>query len=498
MPYLSFDVGSSSVKAAVISEDGGLLGFGRSPVPLTHGPDGAHEADPSAWVEAAFRSGRAAVAAARGDSSKGGPEVRAIAVSGNGPTLLAADADGKPIRPALSWMDRRARTEAEEVSRIAGFPIDAGFYLPKALMLYRNLAEVRERVRWFFSCPEYLAFALCGEAVTYLPSPGYEPYIWDDRSIGAVGIPKELFPPFVAPAERIGALSRDSADRLGLAAGVPLVSAFPDFLAAIVGSASVEPGCACDRSGTSEALNICAERPFPGKEILSLPHAISGLWNLSGGVSAAGAALDWLDGILGSGLDARSTNASSSSEMPAASRVSELAQSSSPGSGGLVFLPYLAGERAPLWDPDRRGAFVGMSLEHGRAEIARAACESLAFGLRLAADIARSGGFSLSLVRASGFAARDDFLCALKAEVLGVPVEAPAIADCELVGDAAACALALGDSCGLAESSRALFRARRRFDPESPGAYDEHYGSFKSALAALAPFDADRPKGKTS
>jgi xylulokinase len=391
VPYLSFDIGSSSVKAAVVSEEGRLLGFGRSLSPLSHGPDGAHEADPLAWIEAAYDSGRRAIAAARSSPDPRGAEIRAIAVSGNGPTLLAADADGSPIGPALSWMDRRAASEAEEVSRIAGFPIDAGFYLPKALALWRGSEDTRSRARWFFSCPEYLAFVLCGEAVTYLPSPGYEPYIWDDRAIGLLGIPKELFPPFIAPARRMGSLSGEPAEKLGLAAGIPLVAGFPDFLAAIVGSATVEPGWACDRSGTSEALNLCAGSPFPGRALLSLPHPIEGLWNLSGGISAAGAAIDWLDGLLGLGdRDASrgSPVASAALDLPAATRVSGLARSSSPGAGGLVFLPYLAGERAPLWDPDRRGAFVGLSLGHSRADMARAACESLAFGLRFVADLA--------------------------------------------------------------------------------------------------------------
>jgi xylulokinase len=493
VPYLAIDIGSSSVKAGVVSEAGDLLGFGRAPSPMTRGEDGAHEADPHAWIEGAYLAGSAAAAAARRGGSSG-PFVRAIAVSGNGPTLLAADASGRPIGPAVAWMDRRAAAEAEEVSRIAGIRIDPGFYLPKALRLWRGSSEIRERARWFFSCPEYLAFVLCGEAATYLPACGYEPYIWDEAVLSRLEIPKSLIPPYVAPASKIGALSSAPAERLGLAAGIPVVAAFPDFLAAIVGSSAVDPGCACDRSGTSEALNICARSPFSDGRILSLPHPVDGLWNLSGGVSAAGAALDWLDRVLALEAAAGCEDPVPGRDAPAAVRVSKLAASSSPGAGGLVFIPYLSGERAPLWDPNRRGAFVGMSLERGRADMARAACESIAFGLRLVADLVGSAGFPVDLVRASGFAARDDFLCALKADVLGVPVEAPAVADCELVGDAAACAVALGDAAGLAESSRALFRPRRRFEPEAAAAYEGPYTAFRSALAALADFDASRTK----
>ncbi len=501
MPYLCFDLGSSSVKAAVISEDGGLLGLGRSPTAIIHGSDGSHESDPGSWIEAALGSAREALARARACASSGSAEIRAIAVSGNGPTLLAADAEGRPIRPALSWMDRRASAEAEEVSREAGFRIDPGFYLPKALMLWRRYDEVKSRAKSFFSCPEYLAYKLCGEARSCLPAPGYEPYIWDETSAVSLGLPPALFPPFARPATMIGALTPLAAEGLGLESGIPVVMSYPDFLAAILGSASVEPGLACDRSGTSEALNVCAARPFPDARLLSLPHPIEGLWNLSGGLSSSGAALAWVDGMIGGGtteLGGRSPPDGCEGDSPAASRLSRLASSSPRGSRGLVFLPYFAGERAPLWDSSRRAAFVGLSLEHGSADIARAACESIAFGLRLAADIARSGGFPLELVRVTGFAGRDDFLCSLKADILGLPVEAPELPEAELLGDAAACAVALGDRDGLLESSRSLYRARRRFEPSDPGGYEGPYSDFRAALSALGSFDAERAHGASS
>ncbi len=498
MPYLCFDIGTSSVKSALISETGLLLGFGRSSVSIIHAQDGAHEVDPSAWVDAAFSAGRSALSEARATSMRSNIEIRAIAVSGNGPTLLAVDGGGAPIRPALSWMDRRARTEAEEVSRIVGFPIDPGFYLPKALFMWRSSEELRLRTRWFFSCPEYLAFVLGGSAVTYLPSPGYKPYIWDGPVIDALGLDEGLFPPFASPGAQIGGLRPACAERLGIAPGIPIIASFPDFLAAIVGSGSVTAGTACDRSGSSEALNICAPRPFTGKRLLSLPHPIEGLWNISGGVSTAGSALSWIESVIFS--DSSRTNdppsaQAYSAEPQSSSRISELASISSAAAHGLVFLPYLAGERAPLWDSSRRGAFVGLSLEHTRSDIARAACESLAYGIRLVADLARSDGAGIDLVRVSGFSARDDFLCSLKADILGIPVEAPEIPDCELLGDAALCSVSLRETSDLIEASRLLHRTRRRFERRASADYDAAYELFRAALDDLARFDAVRCKG---
>jgi xylulokinase len=481
--YLCFDIGSSALKAGILDEEGRLLSLARRPVSLVHGLGSAHEADASGWIDAALSAGAQAVEAAK--KEKRGLELRAISVSGNGPTLLAVDMEGMPLGPALSWLDRRAESEAEEVSALAGKIIDPTFYLPKALRLWRNASQaLRDKIRWFFSCPEYLEYALCGEALTYLPHPGYEPYIWNEGMIKALGLPPERFPPFAEPAVKAGKLLPAAAERLGLKPDIPIVTGFPDFLAAIVGSASVDIGIACDRSGTSEAINLCADRPFPTRALLSLPHPVDRLWNVSGGVSTAGAALEWLVSIL-------SPNGAKESET-AVTRLLADARLSPPGAKGVVFLPYLAGERAPLWDSHRRGAFVGLSVEHGRYEMARAAAESMAYGLKLACDLALGEGMPLDLVRVSGQAANDDFLCELKADILCVAVEAPEVGDCELVGDAAACALALGEVSSLSESARSLVRIRRRFEPRRIDAYAEAFAAFASALDALAALDRSR------
>ncbi len=484
MAYLSIDIGSSVVKAAYIAEDGRLLGLARRNSPMSHSGQ-AHEADALAWIEAAASASRELAA------SLPGTELRAVSVSGNGPTLLAADSRGLPIGPALSWMDRRAQAEAAEVSRIVEMPVDPSFYLPKALRLWRSSPELRQRVRWFFSCPEYLLYALSGEAVTYLPHPGYAPYIWDSSLLEALELPPERFPPFAPPCRLVGSVPSGAADRFSIPRGMAVVAGFPDFLASIVGSAAVETGIACDRGGTSEALNLCAAKPFPGRELLSLPHAIDGLWNVSAGLSTAGKALEWLAGSTGFLDGANSECSEAGRPEEATARLLAAARSSPPGSRGLLFLPFLAGERAPLWDPDRRAAFVGLSLSHGSADLARAACESIAFALRQAAELATGAGFPFRLMRTSGSPARNPFLNSLKADVLGLPVEAPEVSDCELVGDACACAVALGDSRSLGEASRSLVRIASRHEPDQSLAatYTELYSAFKAAVLALGPVD---------
>lgn len=467
--YCGIDIGTSAIKCAIIEENGTVIGLGRAEVGLYRGahPE-AWESDPAEWLKATANAFGQAAAAPGYRSAR----LRGLAISGNGPTLVAAGADGLPICLASSWMDRSAISEAERASALAGRRIDPSFYLPKAIKLMES--PLGSRIKSFFSGPEYLAFMLGAMPVSYLPDPFYDRHVWALETAVELGLDEALFPPYIAPARIIGKVHARAAEATGLPAGLPLVSAFPDFLAALAGSGTIRPGMACDRSGSSEALNLCATKPFPDQSIFSLPHVVPGLWNLSGGLSTSGKALEWFSHA-GGYTDREEANLNRDAAQVA------------PGAGGVLFLPYLTGERAPLWNKDIRGAFLGLSLNNGRKEMARAVFESIAFALRLSAERMAEGGFVLDVVRCSGGAARDSTLNAIKAGVLKVPVEIPLLSDSEPVGDTCAVAVALGDHHGLGEASKALVGVGRIFkpDPQLTGLYNDRYGAWKRALDAV-------------
>jgi xylulokinase len=480
--YLAIDIGTSSVKAALVAEEGHAVARARYRVRSSHRDRHSHEVDPAQWIKAIARM----MSTMRPDTAR---SIRAVAISGNGPTLLSCDAAGNPLHDALLWMDTRARDEAREAGDAAGYRIDPAYYLPKALWLQRHDEATRERGRWFLSCPEYLAFALTGEAVAYLPAPGYERFVWEIRVIEALGLPKERFPRFVRHGETIAPTRQGNP--CALPAGIPVVAAYPDFLASIVGSGAIAPGRACDRSGSSEAINFCASTPFPDDRMFTLPHAIEGLWNVSGGLSTSGKALEWLEDKLS--LPKR-TDPSGDGEwrgigegeaIPTPPSV-ELALRSKPGAGGALFVPYLSGERAPLWNPSLRGALLGLSIEHTREDLARAALEGTCYALRYVCDVARSGGIGAETLRASGVLAVDPKVACLKAAILGLPVELPEMAESELSGDACACAVGVGDAKDFVEASARVSRVAARIEPsrDDEAVYAERYGEFLEALGS--------------
>jgi len=482
--YCGIDIGTSSVKCLLVDETGTKLGLGRASVGLYKG-DMGFEADPLEWLKSVAAAYAEAVAATGFGESGIKARLRGVSVSGNGPTMVAVGRDGLPVGRASSWMDRSAVEAAATVSKAAGRTVDPSFYLPKAVRAL-GLADA-DKIAMFFSGPEYLAFTLGASPVSYLADDFYDSFVWDRKVLLRLGLDDSKFPPYVAPAERIGSVSVHASEAIGLPAGLPIISGFPDFLAALVGSGTVSPGVACDRSGSSEALNACAASPFPDPSVFSLPHAVPGLWNLSGGLTTSGKALEWFSGVSGySGLGSDS--------------VFQEAERIAAGAGGVLFLPYLAGERAPIWNPELRGAFMGLSLTHGRPEMARAVVESIAFGLRLAADRIRGGGFAIDVIRCSGGAARDDVLCTIKADVLGIPVEVPLTPECEAMGDACACSVALHDHADLKEASEAMVRIESRFEPDSGKRtlYDKNYVAWKSFLEATIPLTARNSVTRTA
>ncbi len=451
----------------LVEESGQSLGLGKSPTGLYKGVNG-FEADPLEWLKSCATAFEEAVRATGLGKNGINSRLRAIAISGNGPTLVAVGHDGLPLGRASSWMDRSATAEAARIGLAAGRAVDPSFYLPKAL---RVLDAQGSAVSKFFSGPEYLSFTLGARPVSYLANEYYDRYVWDRNTTKILGLDDALFPPYVGPGERIGSVSMNASEAIGLPAGLPIVSGFPDFLAALVGSGTVLPGLACDRSGSSEAINVCAHGPSSDAGILSLPHAIPGLWNLSGGLATSGKALDWFSAVAaysGVGSDTLHNDAGEAEA----------------GAGGVIFLPYLAGERAPLWNPDLRGAFFGLSLSHGRKEMARAVVESIAFGLKLAADRVRDDGFRIDTIRCSGGAARDSLMCAIKANVLDTTLEVPYNPECEAMGDACACAVALGDHVDLASASKAMVRIETCHEPSAAAValYRERYDAWKAVL----------------
>ncbi len=465
---LAYDIGTTNLKGALVSKEGNVLARAQVPVRMvpSRDPD-LWECDSNTWL-----SGLALVTAQLGLREKG--RIRAVVVSANGPTLVPVDAAGEPLDFAMMWMDRRAREEADLISEFSDTPLDASFYLPKAYWIMRHKPEIYERTRHFLPCAEYVSLFLTGNAVRIVPTQLFKDFFWNEAAIPRLHMDQDKFPPFAEIGELLGTVRAEAEETLGIPQGLPVIAGGPDFIMSILGTACIVPGRACDRAGTSEGINLCWSAPVHDRRLLCFPHIVRGAYNVSAMISSSGSALDWAARTLGH------------RHADVDSLVKE-AQEAVPGARRLLFLPFLAPERFPLWDPDIRSAFLGLSLEHGKAEMMRAVVESTGFAVRTVVAAMEADGCQVTDLRVSGGLARLPLWCQTRADITGKKVLLPEQEDSDLVGNACVGFYGVEEFESPTEAAESLVRFRKTFHPD-PGArqiYDELFALFAKACTEL-------------
>ena len=465
---LAIDLGTTQAKAGLVGLDGRLLALARATYPLaTDGASGAAEQDPTDWW-AAIRSMTAELLALAGPVSIG-----AIGVDGQGPTLVAAGADGRPIGPAMTWLDSRAAAEEAELAAATG---EAGWVLgilPRALWAERHLPAVAAAARWYLASWEWVGFRLSGVAAETTLFGQVHP---DRTAVARTGLAVERIPAKILAGTVLGPLLVGPAVEIGLEPGIPVIAGMADAHASFLGAGLLEPGDAIDTGGTSGGFAVYTDRPVDLPGVFGAAAPIPGRWFLGGAMNATGKALDWLR------EDVLRDSVTTDELLAEAAAVP-------PGADGLVFLPYLAGERSPIWDPAARGAFVGLTLRHRRAHLARAVIEAADLALRHVAAPIVAAGIPVGELRVSGGLARDAGWNQVKADVTGFTVAVPAIVETAMVGSAIVAGTGIGAFPDFAAGCRAMVRIDERYtpDPAHCAIYDVLYAVYVELYPALRP-----------
>jgi sugar (pentulose or hexulose) kinase len=298
----------------------------------------------------------------------------------------------------------------------------------------------------------------------------------DPSRVAAVGLAVERLPAELDAGTIVGGLRTEAADALGLATGLPVVAGPNDAFASFVGAGLLDAGDAVDTGGSSGGLAVYWDRPVdvPGAWVGHAP--LPDRWVVGGAMTATGKALDWLAGSIVGG------SATPDALIAEAAGVA-------PGADGLVFLPYLAGERSPIWDPGARGAFVGLTLGHGRAHLARAVLEAAALALRHVAAPILAAGLRIDQLVVTGGTARGDTWNRIKADVLGVPVTVPQVPETAVLGAAILGATAVEWHADVRAAIGAMVRIDHRLEPDPARAarYDALYEAYVELWPAIAP-----------
>ena len=481
---LAVDLGTTEAKVGVISVDGDLLGAARARYPLRlDEAAGIAEQDANDWWGAIVAAAGAALAEAglgRGTrpgsvtgAGRRAPTIVAIAFDGHGPSLVATDAEGLPVAPVVTWLDRRPAAELARLEAATGLRGWSLGVLPAALWLEARDPAAARQARWYLNSWEHLGLRLSGRAALSL-TPGQP--VADPGSLEVVGLAKDKVPPPIPVGAVLAGLLPGPAAELGLPAGIPVVAGHVDAFASFNGAGLRDPGDAIDVGGTAGGFGVYTERPYTLPGLFSSPAPMPGLWSVGGAMAATGRALDWLrDAILRDGATMSELLAEAAAVAPTAD--------------GLVFLPYLAGERSPIWDPTARGAFVGLTLAHGRAHLVRSILEAAALSIRHIAEPLPAAGIPVRAMVVCGGPAQSPTWNQIKADITGFTVEVPRILETAVVGSAVAGAVAVGAWPDLRSAVGGMVRIERTLAPrpEHREVYDRLFEAYVGLYPAISP-----------
>lgn len=468
---LAIDLGTTEVKVGLVGLDGRLLGLARAGYATDADPaTGWAEQDPEAWWGAIGLAIRELVRLDVGD-------VVAIGIDGHGPTLVAADAAGRATHPAIIWQDTRSTAEQAELAGATGLQGWSLAGLPAALWLERHEPAAAAATRWYLATWDLVALRLTGIAATSLADGQPFP---DSATLDALGLAGAKVPPAIRAGSVVGGVTGPVADALGIRAGTPVVAGIVDAWASYHGAGMVRAGDALDPGGSAGGFGVYWDRPLEVPGSFSTIAPLPGLYSVGGAMAATGRAVDWFRvEVLGGGRSTESLIAEASA-VPA-------------GADGVVFLPYLAGERSPLWDPAARGAFAGLALSHGRAHLTRAILEASAFAIRHVAEAVLAAGAEVRAMRVCGGPARSETWNQIKADVTGFTVEVPAVLETAVAGVAIVAATGIGAWPDLATAIRGMTRASRQLapNPATRARYDATYVAYRRLHPAIAPIIRD-------
>lgn len=495
--FIGIDVGTSGAKALAIGTDGAVRSSASAGYPLYTPRPLWSEQDPQDWWRATVEAVKACI----GHAGLTGSEVAGIGLTGQMHGLVLLDESNRVLRRAILWNDQRTAAECEEITRLAGGyealirlvknPALTGFTAPKILWVRRNEPEVYAKAARILLPKDFVRFRMTGTYATDVSDASgmllldMDKRNWSEEMLRLLDLERSMLADVFEGPEETGRLEREPAEALGLPAGIPVAAGGGDQAAGAVGNGIVRRGVVSATMGTSGVVFAHADEPLvdPEGRLHTFCHAVPGKWHMMGVVLSAGGSFQWFRNVLGS---EETAVAARMGVDPYVLLTAQAAQAPA-GAEGLVFLPYLTGERTPHKDPYARGAFVGLTLRHTKAHLARAVLEGAAFAMRDSLELTKSAGVPIQQIRVSGGGARSELWRSIQADVYGQAV----VTVNAVEGPAYGAALLAGTMAGAWPSIEAACDAGIRVagstppNPQRAAEYEALYRVYRSLYPRL-------------
>lgn len=439
---LGIDIGTSACKVAVFTEDGTVLAQSNQPYKVYYPQSGWAEQDPDEWWNAIVDGVKDVLEQPKVNAS----EIAGIGVDGQSWSAIPVDKDGKVLAKTPIWMDTRARDICDEVKAsigedrifdVAGNDFLPSYTTPKMIWFKKEHPDIYNQTDLFIQSNSYIVYKLTGIFSQDL-SQGYGIHFFDmktlqyDESLAKeLGLSSSQVPELYKCDDIVGRVTKEAAALTGLKEGTPVVAGGLDAACGTLGAGVYEVGQTQEQGGQAGGMSICTDSALSHKKLILSAHVVPGKWLLQGGTVGGGGTLNWFKREFGEGISFADLT------IPA--------EKVSPGSDGVIFLPYMAGERSPIWNPDAKGVFYGLSFDKTRGHMVRAILEGVAYSLQHNLLTAKEAGAEVGIMNAMGGSSNSILWTQIKADVTGKTIQVPTSDTATTLG----AAILAGVGCGV-------------------------------------------------
>ncbi len=484
---IGIDIGTSSCKAAIFSANGTVISSASSNYKLYYPKPSYVEQNPDEWWQGVCIAIRACLNKA--DINKN--DIAGLGIAGQSWSAIPIDKNGNVLHNTPIWMDMRAKDICrktidkighDRIFDISGNPFEPTYSTPKILWFKKNMAQVYKNTRTFLQSNSYIGYKLTGN-ISQDKSQGYGLHVYDinknkyDQSLAdEMGIDLDKLPPIYECHDIIGTLTKNAAKATGLNFGTPVVAGGLDAACGTLGAGVYKTGQTQEQGGQAGGMSICLDKPLPHKKLILSNHVVSGKWLLQGGTVGGGGVLNWFNRELG----AKEQMIAQEKRTSVFEILSRKAQTISLGADGLIFLPYMAGERSPIWDADAKGVMFGLSYDKTRAHMIRAIMEGVAFSLLHNVETAKEVGAEIKEFNAMGGSAKSKVWTQIKSDVCGIPINVAASDTATTWGAAVLAGIGCGMYSKFSEAIENSIKITRRHEPnmQNHEKYSKYYNIY--------------------
>lgn len=442
---LGIDIGTSACKVAVFDENGKVLAQANEPYKVYYPNPGWVEQDADEWWNAIIVAIKTVLSFDEVDVDK----IAGIGIDGQGWSAIPVDKDGKALYNTPIWMDTRARDICERVKTeigedpifdVAGNDFLPSYVTPKLIWFKEEHPEIFEKTYKFMQSNSYIVLKLTGVYSMDL-SQAYGVHFfnmqtleYDEELANKMGLSSDLLPRIYGCDEVVGTVTEEASKITGLKVGIPVVAGGLDAACGTLGAGVYKPGQTQEQGGQAGGMSICTDKPLAHKKLILGTHVVPGMWLLQGGTVGGGGTLKWFKQEFGQDMSF--------------DELTKLAEDVAPASDGVTFLPYMAGERSPIWNPDAKGVYYGLSFDKTKGHMIRATLEGVAYSLQHNLITAEETGVKVESLNAMGGAANSELWVQIKADITGKTINVPTSDTATTLG----AVILAGIGCGLYKS----------------------------------------------